>query len=103
MNSELEPDAASYFQTSIGVLRRMTEFVRINKIINMSSLSSYLMLPREGHMNAAVHVMAYVGQTYDSRLVYDLSYPEINHSVFKRCDWSEFYWDAKEAMLVNVP
>ena len=30
-------------------------------------------------------------------------YPEIDHSVFKECDWLEFYRDAKEAIPVNAP
>ena len=39
------------------------------------------------------------GQKYNSRLIYDLSYPETDHKFFKKCDWSEFYLDAKEASL----
>ena len=50
-----------------------------------------------------VHVMAHVGQKYNSRLVYDCSYPEIDCSNFKECDWSEFYRDAKEAIPMNAP
>ena len=66
-------------------------------------LSFHVGLPRKGHFNAAVHVMAHVGQRYNSRLVYDPSYPEIDHSVFRKCDWSEIYRDTKEAILMNVP
>ena len=46
----------------------------------------HVALPRKGHLNAAVHDMAHVGQRWNSRLVYDISYPEIDHSVFKKCD-----------------
>ena len=60
-------------------------------------------LPRVGHLDAAVHAIAYVGQRYESTLVYVPSYPEIGHSVFKKCDWSEFCVDAKEAISVNTP
>ena len=35
--------------------------------------------------------------------MYDPSYPEIDHSVFKEHDWSEFYRDAKEAIPMNAP
>ena len=48
----------------------------------MSLLSTYLVKPREEHLNAVVHVMAYVGQIFHSRLVYDGSDPEIDHNVF---------------------
>ena len=64
---------------------------------------SNVAFPREGHLEAAVHVVAHVGQRNNSRLVYDPSYPKIHLSIFKECDWSEFYRDAEEALLVNVP
>ena len=47
-------------------------------------LSSHVALPREGHLEAAMHVMAHIGQKYNSRLVYDPSYLEIDHNVFKK-------------------
>ena len=60
------------------------------------------MLLREVCLDAAVHVMAHVGQMYYSRLVCDPFYPEMDHSVFKKCDQSEFYRDAKEAIPMNA-
>ena len=71
---------------------------RINIITEVLLLSSHVALPREGHLDAAVHVMAHVGQRYNFRLVYDPLYPEIDHNIFRKCDWSEFYRDAKEAI-----
>ena len=68
----------------------------------MSLLSSHLALSRQGHLDAAVNDMAYVGQKYNSRLVYDPLYLEIDHSVFKECDWSEFYRDAKGAKSMKT-
>ena len=85
---ELDPDAASYNLTDI-----------ITKVL---SLSSHVALHREEHLEAAVHVMVHVGQRYNSSLVYDPSFLEIDHSVFKECDWLEFYRDAK-AVPVNAP
>ena len=61
----------------------MIELGRIDIIIEVSLLSSHGALPREGHLEAAVYVMAYMGQRYNSRLVHDLSYQEIDHNVFK--------------------
>ena len=81
----------------------MIELGRINIITKASLLSSRVALPREGHLDAAMHAMAHVGQRYHPRFVYDPSYPEIDHSVFKKCDWSEIYRDAKEAMPMNAP
>ena len=47
--------------------------------------------------------MAHVGQKYNSRLMCDHLYPDIDHNVFKKYDWSEFYQDAKEAIPMNAP
>ena len=66
-------------------------------------IGAEIFLPREEHLEAAVHVMVIVGQKYNSRLVHNPSYPEINHSVFKECGWPEFYRDTKEAIPMNAP
>ena len=100
---ELEPDAASYYRTIIGILRWMIELRRVHKITKVSLLFSHVVLPREGHLKAAIHFMAHVGQRHNSRLVYDPLYSEIDHSVFKKCDWSEFYEDTMEAIPMDAP
>ena len=33
----------------------------------------------------------------------DPTYPDIDYSVFKQCDWKEFYGDAKEAIPSDAP
>ena len=76
----------------------MIELRRIDIITKVLLLSSDIALPREGHLEVAVHVMAHVGNKYSSRLVYDSSYLEIDYSVFKECDWSEFYRNDNEAI-----
>ena len=50
---ELEPDAVSYIWTIIGIQRWTTELGRIDKIAEMSLLSSHVALPREEHVAAA--------------------------------------------------
>ena len=102
-SAQLDPDGVPYDLTLISILRWMIELRRINIITQVSLLSSHVVLHREGHLDSAVHVMAYVGQRYNSRLVYDSLYPEIYHNVFKECDWFEFYRDVKEAISINAP
>ena len=101
-SQEFDPDAESYYLTIIGILRWMIELGRIDIITKVLLLLSHVGLPREGHLEAATHVMAHVGQSYNSRLMYDPSYPEIDHSVFMKFDRSEFYRDAKEAIPMNA-
>ena len=84
---ELDSDAMSYYLTLIGILRWMIELGRIYIITKVSLLSSHVALPREGHLDAAVHAMAHVGWKYNSSLVYDPLCPEIDHSVIQKYDW----------------
>ena len=100
---ELDPDTAFCYLTIIHIQRWMINLRRIDIITKVSLLSSNVALPWERQLDVAVHVMAHVGQRYNSRLVYDCLYPEINHSVFKKCNWSEFYRDAKDAIPMNSP
>ena len=81
----------------------MIDLGRINTITKVLLLSFYLALPRKAYLDAAVHVMTHVGERYDSRLVYNFSYLEIDCSVIKKCDCPEFYEDAKEAIPMNAP
>ena len=47
--------------------------------------------------------MAHVGKKYNFRLGYYPLYPEIDHNVFKECDWSEFYRDVNKTISINTP
>ena len=87
---DLEPDEASYYLTVIGSLKWMIELWRIDIITKVSLLSSHIVLPRKGFLDASVYFMAHVGQRFISRLMYDLLYLEIDHNVFYNLDWSEF-------------
>ena len=79
----------------------MIELERINIFTKVLLLSSHVALHREGYFHAAVHAMAYVAQRYNSILMYDSSCQEIDHSFFKKYNWSEFYRNAKEAVSMN--
>ena len=103
MSPELDPDAVSYYLTVSDILRWMIELGRIDITNKVPLLPSSVAFPREGHLEAAIHVMAYVGQRYNSRLVHDPWYPEIDHSIIKECDWSEFNRDAMEGIPMNAP
>ena len=36
-------------------------------------------------------------------MVFDPTYPEIDMSQFKECDWKSFYGNVKEAIPLNAP
>ena len=99
----LTPDEASYYNTMIGVLRWIVELGRVDIATEVSLLSSYLAQPREGHFEAALHIMSHLGQRHNSRMVYDPTYPTIDPDDFQRCDWDHYYEGATEAIPVNAP
>ena len=101
---ELDPEAASYYNSIIGMMRWMVELGRVDIHTEISQLSTFLAMPRMGHMAAAVHVMSYLKIKHNSRLVLDPTYAPINYDEFKQDeDWTTFYQDAKEAIPPNAP
>ena len=82
VSSELGAEDASYYQSIIGILRWMVELGRIDIATKVSTLSSYLVMPRRGHMQGALHIMPYLRAKHNSRLVLDSSYLEIDMSEF---------------------
>jgi hypothetical protein len=100
---ELDATHASFYQTQIGVLRWCVELGRIDIITEVSELASYLALPREGHLEAVFHLFNYVEKRHNARIVFDPSYPLIDMTSFKECDWKAFYGSVKEAIPRNAP
>jgi hypothetical protein len=100
---ELNAADANHYQSEIGILRWMVEIGRVDIITEVSTLASHLALPREGHLDAVYHIFAYLKSKANSRMVFDPSYPTIDMSSFKKCDWRNFYGSAKEALPLNAP
>jgi hypothetical protein len=99
----LDPDRASFYMHLIGCMRWMTEIGRIDIATEVSLLSSYLAQPREGHLEAALHIMGYLKLKHNSRLIFDPTYPTIDMNQFPTYDWTEFYGDASEAIPPDMP
>ena len=82
----------------------MIELGRIDIATEVSQLSSYLVMPRKGHLLGALYVMSYLKVKHNSRLVLDPTYPDINTKYFKTDqDWVAFYGDVEEAEPHNAP
>jgi len=99
----LNADQATYYKSNIGILRWMVELGRIDIITEVSLLSSQMAMPREGHLEAIFHLFAYLKRKHNSRMAFDPTYPVIDMSGFKECDWKNFYGNAKEAKPHNAP
>ena len=68
---------------------------------NISSLHS--VIPGQGYLEAVLHIMGYLKLRHISRLMFDPSYPDIDHSNFQECDWTHFFEGAVEAIPPNSP
>ena len=72
-------------------------------ITGVSELSSFLAMPREGHLDAVFHIFNYLEKRQNAQVIFDPSYPIIDMTSFKDFDWSSFYGNAREAIPLNAP
>lgn len=100
----LDPSKANYFQGLIGVLRWICELGRLDIIVPTSLLSRYLAAPRVGHLEQAIHIFAYLNKKDRSCLVFDEEpMTPSTDQPFQKCDWSEYYPGAAEAIPPDAP
>ncbi len=100
---ELCPQMTNYYQGLIGILRWIVELGRINIMVPVSMLSRYLISPREGHLQQAYQIFAYLKQFNHPALVFDESEPVLSTDHFNVCDWSSHYPDAEKKVPQDAP
>ena len=67
-------------------------------------MSSYSMSPWIGHMEQVLKIFAYLKLHHNSRLVMNLTYPDIDeHEIFKKRNWNQFYGRTKEDVPGSIP
>ena len=59
---------------------------RMDISMEVSAMSSYMAMPREGHMQQVLHIFAYLKINHNARVVFDPSYPEIDEEQFEKRD-----------------
>ena len=60
-------------------------------------------MPREGHLEAVFHLFANLEKKHNARIVFDPTYPDIDMTSFKECNWKHYYGDVVEAIPPNAP
>jgi hypothetical protein len=78
----LNAEHTNYFQSQIGVLRWAVEIGRIDIMCEVSMLSSFLAMPREGHLSPVLHIFVYLKSHKRSRLVFDDLYADIDNQFY---------------------
>lgn len=60
-------------------------------------------LPRQAHLDAALHVVSYLKRNHNACMVFDPTYPEIDQSQVKVHDWVRFYGKESKGIPENAP
>ena len=101
--AELTSDGVQRYQDHIGVLRWAAELGRVDILLETTMLSTYMALPRKGHLEQVYHVFGYLKTHSKRRLFFDPRHPDIDESAFSSYVWYDFYRDAKEQVPNNMP
>jgi len=80
----------------------MVEIGQVDIIMEISKMASQMASPREGHLDALMHIFGFLRINHNSRMVYDPSHPTIDMNVFKPNDWKSFYGNIKESIPSNA-
>ena len=84
MTKQVSAELATYSQSQIGILCWMVEMGRIDIATEVSLLASHVALPREGHLEAVLHMYAYLKHKHNSHLALDPTYPQVHMGDFVR-------------------
>jgi hypothetical protein len=79
------------------------ELGRIDIIIEVSMLSTYLCLQREGHLDAMFHLFLDLALHHSSRVVFGPTHPSVDMGAFIQTDWKSMYGDVKEMIPPDAP
>ena len=66
-------------------------------------MSSHMTMPKEGHMEAVLHVFVFLCREYNSRMDFDPDYTAIIMGGLKEFKWKYFYGELKGAIPPNAP
>ena len=90
----------------IGMLRWATELGRVDVLHEVSLLSQYQASPRQGHLEQALHIFAYLDKKPKLTLYMSPNSPSLPQEGFARTTASkfkEYYRDAEEGLPHRMP
>ena len=100
---ELKADGLQRYQELIGILCWVVELGRVDTLMETSMMSTDLAMPRQGHLEQVHHIFGYLKEHPKRKLFFDLQHPELDERSFTTYDWYDFYRDAKEPVLGDMP
>ena len=102
-SQELKQDGLQRYQELIGMLRWAVELGRVDILLETALMSTHLALLRRGHLEQLYHIFGYLKANPKRNLFFDPQHPKVDERAFKEYDWYNFYRDAKERLLSNMP
>ena len=101
--AELTSVGVQRYQDFIGVLWWAAEIGRVDILLETAMLSTYMALPRKGHLEQVYHVFGYLKTHSKCHLFFDPRHPDIDERAFSTYEWYDFYRDAKEQVPIDMP
>ena len=103
----LEPEMISRYQQLIGILRWACELGRLDILLETGLLSAYNAAPRQGHLDQAYNIFAYLKRHTPQCILFDLNTPDISVDIdfkdFEDDAWFDFYEVVDEALPSDMP
>ena len=84
--AELKAEGVQQYQEIVGQLRWAVELGRVDILLETSLMSSYLAMPREGHLEQLLHIVGYLKSHKKMRILFDASHSKIKESWFQEYD-----------------
>ena len=81
--AKLKADGVQWYQELIGQLRWAVEIVRVDILLEVALLMHRLTLPREGHLEQALHDLGYLKEHNKLRLMFYCGMPTVDKRLFK--------------------
>ena len=81
----------------------MIELGQVDILTQVSQLSSFQAMPREGHLEACYSIFVYLCKHPMMSLVFHPSHINIRQDHFKSQDWMDFYGDGVQELLPDMP
>ena len=99
----LQGDDISKYRMMVGSLNWLITLGRYDVHHAASTLARYMMIPREGHMNAMRRVFSYLKYNYKFAIKFDTEEPDLSGYPIEEYDWFPMYGESKEEMPYGMP
>ena len=88
----------------MGILRWAIELGRVDMFVEVTQLSQYQAIPRQGYLEAAYHILAYLKHHETARVVFDPKMPNVNEETFSNdVNWRDFNGNVREESPAKMP